>query len=318
MTRGEVTPHFGFKLPNCGGVMCPPEWATPQTVESLAREAAAAGFRSLWLQDHVLTPEEMEDLRDPAFLEPFTVMVRLAALVPTVQIGVATFVLPFRDPVVIAKQLATANRFFPGRFIAGFGAGRYESEFQRFGSDRFEDRGKVTEEYLRIVRQLFVDDRVTVKGSFRSVTEAEMYPKPQPGEIPLWLHGSGPLGIKRAARYADGWIAGSPLPPEFREQVAAFQKERGGRPAASVAVSLRVDRATRQEGAEETDHGFVHRGGADDVARTLSAFASAGATHFLLTFPAASVDELVDKMRWFVSEVAPNVGAERDPVGSGR
>ena len=182
-----------------------------------------------------------------------------------------------------------------------------DPSFQRFGSDSFEERGKVTEEYLRIVRRLFVDDRVTVKGAYRSLREAEMYPKPAPGDLPLWLHGSGPLGIRRAARFADGWIAGSPLPAEFRASYEAFQRERDGKPPASVAVSLRVDRARRQEGAEETDHGFVHRGSAADVVRTLTAFASAGVTHFLLTFPAESVDELVDKMMWFASDVAPRV-----------
>jgi alkanesulfonate monooxygenase SsuD/methylene tetrahydromethanopterin reductase-like flavin-dependent oxidoreductase (luciferase family) len=307
--RSAVDPQFGFKLPNIGGVMCPPEWATPETVERLAREATTRGFESLWLQDHVVTPMEMEELTDPPFLDPFTVAVRLAALLPAVKIGVATYVLPFRDPVVLAKQLATANRFFPRRFIVGVGAGRYESEFERFGSDHFEDRGKVVQEHMALMRDLFTDDRVTYSGPYRTVREAEMYPKPAPGDLPIWLHGSGPLGIKRAARHADGWIAGSPLVPEFITAVDAFRK---ARPAdrsedSPIAVSLRVDRSSEGGRSDATDHGFVHRGRAEDVARTLGEFVAAGVTHVLLTFPARTVDELVAKMDWFASEVRPQI-----------
>jgi len=309
-----VVPEFGFKLPNCGGVMCPPEWATPQTVERLALEAAGQGFDSLWLQDHVVTPEEMEEYGEPAFLDPFAVSVRLAALVPAVRIGVATYVLPFRDPVILAKQLATADRFFPGRFVVGVGAGRYESEFARFGSSLLEDRGRVTQEYMVLMRRLFQEARVTHEGKYRSVKDAMMNPRPPLGRIPIWLHGSGPIGIRRAARYADGWIAGSPLIDELRSSVAAYRAERvtTGREAGPIAVSLRVDRAA--VGKDQTDHGIVHRGTADQVAATLSEFAAAGVTHVLLTFPARTVEELIDKMHWFTGEVRSVIRA-RGEVG---
>src|ERR1051326_697106 len=151
--------NVGFKLPNCGGVMCPPEWANVTTVISLAEEAAALGFDSLWLQDHVVTPLEMEDLTDPPFLDPFVVSMRLAALLPKVCIGVATYILPLREPLTFTKQLVTAAAFYPGRFIAGFGSGRYRSEFERYGNDLFDQRDKVLKEYLDLMRLLLTEDR---------------------------------------------------------------------------------------------------------------------------------------------------------------
>jgi alkanesulfonate monooxygenase SsuD/methylene tetrahydromethanopterin reductase-like flavin-dependent oxidoreductase (luciferase family) len=309
-------PHFGFKLPNCGGVMCPPDWATPETVEALARQAAKAGFQSLWLQDHVLTPRELEHLPDPAFLEPITVALVLASIVP-LQIGIATLVLPLRDPVVLAKQLATASRFFPGRFIAGMGSGRYRSEFESFGSDQFDDRGKVLEDYLKVIQALFSEDRVTSTGGFRPLTDAEMYPKPRPGDLSIWVAANGPVGVRRAARLGDGWIVGSPQLSEFKVAVDTYRKARGqvGRSlsAPAIALSLTVDRdqgTAAPDGPELHRHAYTLRGTSAEVAAALGTYVAAGATHFLMTFPSATLSELAQKMDWFATEVRPHVTAD--------
>lgn len=312
MDVDETSPHFGYKLPNCGGVMSPPEWATPETVQALARHATKAGFKSLWLQDHLLTPQELEHLPDPAFLEPVTVALALASIVP-IQIGIATLVLPLREPVLLAKQLATASRFFPGRFIAGMGSGRYRSEFERFGSEHFDNRGKLFEDYLNVILSLFSEDRVTRTG-LRTLTNAEMYPKPRPGELSVWIAANGPVGIRRAARLGDGWIVASLPVPEFAAAVTTYRnaREKGGpgRPASAIALSITVDNdrpTTTANGPELHRHAFAIRGTSAEVATTLRSYADAGASHFLVTFPAATLGELAQKMDWFASDVRPRV-----------
>jgi alkanesulfonate monooxygenase SsuD/methylene tetrahydromethanopterin reductase-like flavin-dependent oxidoreductase (luciferase family) len=309
--------NVGFKLPNIGGLMCPPEWANVATVMSLAETAAGLGFDSVWLQDHVITPQEMEDHTDPPFLEPFTVSMRLAALVPSVRIGVATYVLPLREPLTFTKQLVTAAAFYPGRLIAGLGSGRYRSEFERYGSDLFDQRDKILTEYVDLMRELFTQDRVTYQGRFRGVDDAEMYPKPLPGSLALWLHGTGPMGVRRAARIADGLIAGSSVLERFAEIADWFRTEREatGRGPAPIAVSLRVDQGAPGE-PEQMDHGILLRGTAEVVARVLSRYAALGLTDVLLTFPAETIEELVGKMTWFAQEVRPMIAAEQVATGA--
>ena len=302
--------HFGYKLPNCGGVLCPPEWASPRTIEELATDAARAGFRSLWLHDHVLTPDELKHLREPEFYEPVTVAVRLLALLPEVQIGIATIVLPLRDPVVLAKQLVTAARFFPGRLIAGIGSGRYASEFAAFGSPLYDARSKVTDEHLRLMRALLTSPTVTFSGTYRSVVDAQMFPKARPGELALWLAANAPVGIKRAARHADGWIAASMPLDEFRaahETYTAAQRA-ASRSGAAIALSLTIDPDgpnAREDGLHR--HAFALRGSASEIAAEISRYEGAGATHFLVTFPSATLAEVREKIRWFSSQVVPGL-----------
>ena len=136
---------FGFKLPNCGGVLCPPAWARPDVIDHMAASAIAAGFDFRWLHDHLVVPGELRHLGEPDYFEPIVTMSRLATIFPQVSIGTATIVLPFRDPVLLTKQMTTLSAFHPGRLIFGVGLGRYESEYESLGLDLYHTRGKVDE-----------------------------------------------------------------------------------------------------------------------------------------------------------------------------
>ena len=105
MTPPATRPHIGFKLPNCGGVMCNVEWATPANVVRLAGMARDLGYDSVWLHDHTVTPRELQHLDEPPFYEPLVVMAAIAGQVPDIVVGVATLILPFRDPVLLTKQM---------------------------------------------------------------------------------------------------------------------------------------------------------------------------------------------------------------------
>ena len=244
LTSGSPTQvRFGLKLPNCGGVLCPTSWATPEIMHGLAADAARLGFSSVWLHDHLLTPSELRHLDRPAFHEPLITAASLAAAHPTLRIGTATIVLPMRDPLLLAKQVTTLDAFNPGGFILGLGAGRYESEFIAAGlADNFAQRGRRSNEYLEILRALLYEDPVTYEGESRSLTDASMYPKPPPHRLPVWYAGNAPVAVRRAAKLADGWIGAAVEPAEMARSVQTIAELRVdlGEEASPFQIALSV------------------------------------------------------------------------------
>jgi len=315
-------PHFGFKLPNCGGVLCETDWARPETIVELAGLARELGYDSVWLHDHLLTPGELKHLSEPRFYEPMTVMAAVAGAVPDIKIGVATLILPLRDPVLLAKQIMTMEHFYPGRTIIGVGLGQYESEFQAFGTDSYRSRGRVANEHLDIIEALLAEGPATVTGTSRSVVEAEAHPKPGAGDAPtIWVGGNSDAGARRAARYGTGWISSGALSPnDIEAQMDTIQPQRQPFHAVLTATIVREDApAAADEPGEHRihQHASVIAGDAANVASQIGSYVAAGVSHFLLTFRSADLDAVRAQMRWFISDVAPLVDespAQREPV----
>src|SRR3972149_199985 len=112
-------------------------------------------------------------------------MTRLLARTDRIRFGIATIILPLRDPVLLAKQMATLDGFAPGRAILGVGGGRYEDEFASLGSEAYPVRGRMTDEYTRTTGALGRDEEVSVRGKSPPLGGAKVYPKPL-APPPIW------------------------------------------------------------------------------------------------------------------------------------
>ncbi|BCB89906.1 LLM class flavin-dependent oxidoreductase [Phytohabitans suffuscus] len=299
-------PTFGFKLPNCGGMMARPEWTTPANILRLARRAAELGFDSVWLHDHYVAPREYDHLPLVPALDPLTVMSYVTAAVPGITVGTAALVLPLREPVALAKQMVTVSEFAPGRVVFGVGAGQYESEFEAFGSTAFGRRGKVVEESLTLIGRLMSEDRITFDGEFRQLRDARIQPLPAT-RPPIWVAGNAPPAIRRAARHGDGWICAARAEPEVAELVrlARTSREKAGGGPFTVALSTTVARAERggRSGPKLHEHKHNITGDAAAVAAAIDRYAEAGVDHVILTFATDTLDALVEDMQWFAENV---------------
>lgn len=306
---------FGLKLPNCGGILCPPEWATPESLSDLAGLAAESGYGSVWFQDHLLTPAELRPLGDLRFYEPLMTAAALAARFPSLVFGIATIILPLREPVLLAKQLAAFEAFFPGRLKVGFGTGRYESEFDAFGAP-WSDRGRTADDYLEVVSALLAGGDVTREGA-RTLRAAVMSPGVPDGREVIWVGGTAAAVLRRTVRHASGWICAALTPDEVAGHVSQLREllRAAGREPSDlrIALSSTISRGSR----DDADDHSVHRhaktiaGDEEQIVRTLQAHVEAGVTDFLIAFNEPTLEGLHRAAAWFADEIIPVVRARQ-------
>lgn len=143
---------------------------------------------------------------DRPFLDSLSCLTFLAACTERVELGVSVLVLPYRQPLVWAKTAVTLDRLSRGRFILGVGVGWMEEEFRALQTP-FRDRGRRTDEQLRVLKELWSAERASFSGEFYEFEDIAFLPKPyRDGGIPVWVGGEGGRAQRRAGRYGDAWF----------------------------------------------------------------------------------------------------------------
>ncbi len=200
----------------------------------LCRRAAGAGFASLWGGEHVVLPSSIEsrypytaDGRIPAVPEtpipdPLIWLAFAAAAAPGLTLGTCILILPQRNPLVLAKELATLDRLSGGRVELGIGIGWLREEFDALGVP-WEHRGARTDEYVAAMRRLWEAPEVEFHGRFVDFAPVTCSPRPISGRIPIVVGGDTDAAIARAVRLADGWYPGESDPDRLRPLVDRFR-----------------------------------------------------------------------------------------------
>ena len=255
--------EFGISLPGRGPL------AKPDQVLSIAAKADALGYASIFVTDHVVLPASMARSVYPYsatgqlpggaaqdYLEPLAMLGCLARATKRARLGTSVLVVPYRHPLLTAKILATVDQLSGGRVILGAGVGWLREEFEALGAPPFEERGAVTDEYLRFMRATWTTDPVSFTGRYVSVHGVHALPKPaQPAGIPVWIGGHTDAAVRRAATLGDGWhpIALRPpgllFPDEYAtraRQIQAWAKDARRDPHA-VTLTVRVPMEVRSK-----------------------------------------------------------------------
>src|SRR5262249_12175006 len=209
--------EFGVSLPSRGPL------ARPDIVLKIAAKAEALRYASVFVSDHIVLPvssarsvypysptRQLPGGANQDYLEPLALLAHLAHATTKVRLGTSVLVVPYRNPVTTAKTLATIDVLSGGRVILGAGVGWLREEFEAVAAPPFEERGRVTDEYLSLMRAMWTKDPVTFEGRFYTVRDVHALPKPvQRGGIPIWIGGHTDAALKRTAILGD---ASHPLP----------------------------------------------------------------------------------------------------------
>jgi probable F420-dependent oxidoreductase len=179
----------------------------PETAARVAREAEAAGFESLWVGDRLLAPDPRipGSPVDPTdrMLDPIVALAFLAGQTSRALLGTGVIVLPQRQPLVLAKQLASLDALANGRLIAGIGVGYLEPELRAAGVP-LRERGARTDEYLAAMRAIWSEDAPTFEGRFVSFSGLSAHPRR--AGIPIVVGGQAPAALRRTVEQANGWF----------------------------------------------------------------------------------------------------------------
>jgi probable F420-dependent oxidoreductase len=217
-------------------------FSDPAQYVPLARAAEAAGFAAIALSDHVVHPEK---IRTPypytpdgaprwqpftPWPDPWVTAGHLAAVTTRLRFVTSIYVLAMRNPLLAAKQIATAAVLSGGRVDLGVGVGWMRDEFEVAGAP-FEDRGRRTDEMLAILRKVWRGGWVEHHGEFFSFPRLEMSPAP-PAPIPIWSGGISKPALRRAAMVCDGWISDMHTTEQLRGILGELRALRADSPRA--------------------------------------------------------------------------------------
>ena len=327
--------RFDIEIPTCReGVFVPCGFAAPDDVIECVKLAERLGYEAVWATDF-LTPTPESGVRAterPSWYEPMITLAYAAAETSRVRLGTGIIILPYRDPVILAKQAATLDRLSKGRFLLGLGIGAWRSEFQAVAAWRGRaHRGRMAAELTEVLRRLLDPDAgaVTFEGEYVGIRDVALNPKPVQDPLPFYMVGRSDDALDRVARFGNALMVPYGAAAERRTALAerAAAHERAidefdvlaegelllakSREAAAIAYrESRFGQYRARQGLDLDRHIAANWVGTpESVAEKIGAVVEQGIDHFnVLHVVGDTLDERFEQMRMFMGDVVPRIG----------
>jgi probable F420-dependent oxidoreductase len=284
---------FGMLFANVG------PYVKPDMAAALGRIAEEHGIESLWTVEHVVVPADyqseypyspngrMPGPEESPIPDPLIWLTWVGAATTTLRLATGILILPQRNPVILAKELATLDVLSGGRVELGVGVGWLREEFDALGVP-WERRGARTDEYIEALRALWRDDQCTFEGEFCRFENAKSFPKPVQGLIPIHVGGHTEAAARRAGRLGDGFFPGRSTDDELRSLLDTM-------------------RASAKDAGRDPDAIEVTAGGVMD-ADGVKRFADLGVDRVALPPLGFDLDTLREQLSRFSEQVIEKVG----------
>ncbi|MCH8886487.1 MAG: TIGR03619 family F420-dependent LLM class oxidoreductase [SAR324 cluster bacterium] len=308
---------FGISLFNRGPL------ARPAHLTAQARRAEALGFDTIAISDHIVIPKvktgnypyhpegEFPLEMSYDYFEPLATLMYILGATSSIKLGTSVLVVPYRNPILVAKMTASVDALSGGRIFLGVGTGWWREEFEALGiGDHFEDRGARTDEYIRIFRNLWSEENPQFNGKFYQYGNIEFSPKPaqKPG-IPIWIGGHTKRALRRTAELGDVWHPIGLRPPagldpgelaRKRDELFAMT-EKAGRDPASIQIAFRAPLVF----SDKERNPLV--GSADQIVEDIKTYEAHGVDHLTCDFMVTSFDQAMDNLERVGKEILPQV-----------
>ena len=300
-------------------------WTTPEDLRTFAIRAEELEFDHLWLSDHIVIPTQIDSPSpysppgvsqiDPTqtYWEPLSALCYLSGCTQRIKLGTHVLVLPYRDPLLTAKMVATLDFMSGGRAILGTGVGWLEEEFKALGLNTFHERGRVADENIRIYKELWTKDEPEFQGRYHQFSGIKFTPKPvQKPHPPIWVGGHTPGALRRAARLGDGWMPLGQRPPaelepeeiaELVDQLREMTVE-AGRPEEAVEIAFSASLAFNPPPGSPKR---TLTGSAEEIGADIILYQQVGVEHFIFGFQGEGLEQMLENMERFAKEVKPQV-----------
>src|SRR5215467_6277436 len=312
--------RYGFYLPTRG------QTASPEALETLVQRGESLGFASVMIADHLVFPVTIKS-RYPYtvsgdfpgqgdVLDQLSLMAFVAAKTTTLRLVTSVMIVPYRNPVLTAKMLATIDVLSGGRVTVGVGVGWLQEEFQALDAPDFAHRGAVSNEYIQIFKTLWTQDPATFTGEFYRFQALHCLPHPvQKPHPPIWIGGHSSAALRRAARYGDGWhpVGANPAvplrPSELEVALGDLKRltEAAGRDPEALSISYKAPlydvslSAERQAGLERRPFS----GTTEQIVADIATYSRLGVSELIFDFRSASQSESLERMEHFATVIKP-------------
>jgi probable F420-dependent oxidoreductase len=295
----------------------------PEQFFAYVERAEAVGVDSLWLSERLTSPVMM--------LEPLSALAMAAARTSSMKFGMSVLVLPARNPVILARTLATIDFLSGGRMLPAFGLGLEDPREQEAAGISRAERAARVEESVGLMRRLWSEDGVTHHGRFYQVTDATVRPHPRQVSMPVWFGGRSDPALRRVGALGDGWLASAVTPDEVGAMVPRiqFHAAAAGRSidddhyGVIIPYWITADRDAALERVappmlrlrpDAAPVGYAAVGSAAECRDLVQRYIDAGASKFVMR-PVCPPSEIADQLERLADDVLPAFHGTPVPAG---
>lgn len=290
--------QFGLVLPNFAS------WFTPDNIKQTMKVAEELGYESVWVNDHVIFPDNMSDHYGNEFKDPLALLGYLAACTDKLKLGTTILVIPYRAPIPTAKILATVDYLSKGRLLLGIGSGHEPIESEALGIP-YNQRGSMTDEYMKVMFELWQNEVANFEGRYTSFKNSKPLIQPvQKPYPPVYVGGASEATFRRIVEWNAAWHPSGRNAASLAEsanKLRVYCAERG-KPFPDTAVRwspLIVPEGTDTSGAMSARGEMSWlRYTPTTVKQEIAAFEALGVTRLVVNLPAARGGYL-DQLRTF-------------------
>ncbi|MDH3308130.1 MAG: LLM class F420-dependent oxidoreductase [Acidimicrobiia bacterium] len=318
--------QFGFSAPFRGPL------SNAEDLRAIAEAAEGLGYGAITVADHLVFPSNVKSTYPYSetgefpwtaegstdCMEQFTLLAWLAAVTTAIRLLTSVVVVPHRNPLFMAKSIATTDQLSGGRVTVGCGAGWMREEFEALNITDFEARGRVTDEYIRVMLSLWQQDRASFDGEFIEFSDLAADPKPvQKPHPPIWIGGESMPAIRRTVAFGDAWYPFGSNPRFPMDTIDTFvarrdrlfiEAEKAGRDPATIGLAYNC--AFHNETAQDGRDGgrLLFTGSPEQRAEDIGALRDVGVSTMMVNVTANDRGQMLERMAAFSEEVMPLVG----------
>tara|TARA_B100000282_G_scaffold114822_1_gene81598 strand:+ start:2940 stop:3830 length:891 start_codon:yes stop_codon:yes gene_type:complete len=276
----------------------------------IAIKAEQLGFKSVWASDHIIIPQEWKGRFSDIFPDPFIMLTAISQNTSKITLGTSAIILPYRNPIIVAKMLSTLDNLCNGRLICTVAPGWMKEEFDILGVP-YEGRIPKTEEFIKILKNLWSENPDPFEGEFYTFKNVSFQPKPLQDKLQIWMGGNADGAIQRAVEYADGWQPIWFSPEElqnkilFLEKYADEKKVNINREIYNISLRNRILITADKDNGNNPDTALI--GQKNEVFDKILAYRDLRIKEVVLDFISPNIDEILETMEIVGKELIPEL-----------
>ena len=276
----------------------------------IAIKAEQLGFKSVWASDHIIIPQEWKGRFSDIFPDPFIMLTAISQNTSKITLGTSAIILPYRNPIIVAKMLSTLDNLCNGRLICTVAPGWMKEEFDILGVP-YEGRIPKTEEFIKILKNLWSDNPDPFEGEFYTFKNVSFQPKPLQDKLQIWMGGNADGAIQRAVEYADGWQPIWFSPEELQNKILFLEKyadEKNvniNREIYNISLRNRILITGDKDNGNNPDTALI--GQKNEVFDKILAYRDLRIKEVVLDFISPNIDEILETMEIVGKELIPEL-----------